>query len=124
MLPNEQAYLADVLDSAQEAYPFMWVNGEKYFFSEHVITKGIDLYQKFQEIATSLPKVRSLPQLYAVKSLMMAFDAYWCLYEQAYIGELMVIERDARRFIYDLTDSVEDTASFVRAIGQLNSVAN
>lgn len=44
MLPLTQAYLADVLDSAQEAYPYMWVNGEKYLFSEHVITKGIELY--------------------------------------------------------------------------------
>jgi hypothetical protein len=44
---NQRHYLADVLDSAQEAMPFMWVNGEKYVFSEHVISKGIELYQLF-----------------------------------------------------------------------------
>ena len=61
MMPESQAYLVDILDSAQEAHPHMWVNGEKYVFSEHVILKGIELYQKFQEISTFLPTVRSLP---------------------------------------------------------------
>jgi len=43
-------YIADILDSAQEAFPFMWVNGEKYLFSDHVISKGIALFQKFKSI--------------------------------------------------------------------------
>ena len=42
-----EPYLSDVLDSAQEAFPFMWVNGEKYVFSEHVTAKGITLFKKF-----------------------------------------------------------------------------
>ena len=33
-------YIPDILDAAQEAFPFMWVNGEKYVFSEHVLLKG------------------------------------------------------------------------------------
>jgi len=37
MLESAGAYQVDILDSAQEAFPFMWVNGEKYVFSEHVI---------------------------------------------------------------------------------------
>lgn len=44
---GQRHYIVDVLDSAQEAMPFMWVNGEKYVFSEHVISKGIELYQLF-----------------------------------------------------------------------------
>jgi hypothetical protein len=28
----------------------MWVNGEKYVFSEHVIVKGQTMFTKFQEI--------------------------------------------------------------------------
>ena len=34
---GEDSYLIDILDSAQEACPFMWVNGEKYVFSDVVI---------------------------------------------------------------------------------------
>jgi hypothetical protein len=30
-----------------EASSFMWVNGEKYVFSDDVVDKGIDLYTKF-----------------------------------------------------------------------------
>ena len=46
------------------------------------------------------------------------------MYEQAYIGELMVIERDARRFIYDLVDAVNSHAEFIKVVGQINSIAN
>ncbi len=102
----------------------MWVNGEKYVFSEHVISKGIVLYQKFQEVVHCIPTVRSLPQLYNLKALMQSFDAQWCLFEQAYIEELMVIEKDARRFIYDLSESVNNTEYFIQAVANLNSVAN
>jgi len=33
-------YLPEILDSAQEAFPFLWVNGEKYVFSDEVIDCG------------------------------------------------------------------------------------
>jgi hypothetical protein len=52
------------------------------------------------------------------------FDAQWCKYELAYIGELMVIERDARRFIYDLVQSKEEPKEFIKAVALINSVAN
>jgi len=117
MMPESMIYLVDILDSAQEASPFMWVNGEKYMFSDHIITKGVELYQNFQEMSQTIPDVRSLPELYSLKSLMEAFDAQWCKYELAYVGELMVIERDARRFIYDLTESKEDPVKFISCIG-------
>ena len=123
-MPESKAYLVDILDTAQEAHPHMWVNGEKYVFSEHVVTKGIELYQKFCELTQLLPKVRSLAELYSLKSMLTGFDAQWCIYELAYIGELMVIERDARRFIYDLTECKDDTTKFIKAIANLNSVAN
>lgn len=36
----------------------------------------------------------------------------------------MVIERDARRFMYDLVDNLSNRSEFIKAIGKLNSVAN
>jgi len=47
MMPEYQAYKVDVLDTAQEAAPHMWVNGEKYVFSEHVVDKGVQVYKQF-----------------------------------------------------------------------------
>jgi hypothetical protein len=36
-----------------------------------------------------------------LKNQLQKFDSLWATYEQDYIGELMVIETDARRFIID-----------------------
>ena len=36
----------------------------------------------------------------------------------------MVIERDARRFIYDLCSSKNDAKKFIKAIANVNAVAN
>ena len=52
------------------------------------------------------------------------FDRMWCVYEQVYIGELIVIERDSRRYLSALIDSVQDDKMFIEAVGQINAVAN
>ena len=47
---SECAYLPEILDSAQEAFDHLWVNGEKYVFSEHVIESGTKLFAHFEEL--------------------------------------------------------------------------
>ena len=37
-------YLTEILDSAQEAFPYLYVNGEKYVFSKSVIETGKKLF--------------------------------------------------------------------------------
>jgi hypothetical protein len=37
---DSKEYLPEILDSAQEAFPHMWVNCEKYIFSENVVESG------------------------------------------------------------------------------------
>jgi hypothetical protein len=39
--------LTEILDSAQEGFPFLWVNGEKYVFSKDVLDSGQALFQHF-----------------------------------------------------------------------------
>jgi hypothetical protein len=36
--------LTEILDSAQEGFPHMWVNSEKYIFSEPVIESGVKMF--------------------------------------------------------------------------------
>lgn len=43
-------YLVEILDSAQEAFPYLWVNGKKYEFSEMVIQQGNMLYDTFGQL--------------------------------------------------------------------------
>jgi hypothetical protein len=47
---NSLCYLTEILDSAQEALPHLWVNGEKYIFSESVVDAGTKLYQDFTSL--------------------------------------------------------------------------
>ena len=85
----------------------MWVNGEKYIFSEHVVTKGINLFAKFQELTNLIFSFENTKLcLDKLKDILRAFDKLWCVYEQAYVNELIVIERDSRRFLLALIDGL------------------
>ena len=41
------SYLTEILDSAQEGFPFLYVNGEKYMFSQDVLEAGQKLFNGF-----------------------------------------------------------------------------
>ena len=41
---SQAAYLPEILDSAQEAFDHLWVNGEKYVFSHEVLEAGRKLF--------------------------------------------------------------------------------
>ena len=123
MLGSDQ-YLVDILDSAQEACPYMWVNGEKYVFSEHVIQKGISMFATLVDLTRRIPKIQTTGDMEELKKLITSFDVEWCAYEKAYISELIIIENDARRFILALKQSVGNDRAFVEAIGEVNAVAN
>jgi hypothetical protein len=47
---NKLCYLTEILDSAQEGLPALWVNGEKYIFSENVVEAGMSLYVTFKNL--------------------------------------------------------------------------
>lgn len=47
----ECGYLTEVLDSAQEGFPHMWVNSEKYIFSDHIISGGLALFAQFELVS-------------------------------------------------------------------------
>ena len=47
---SKAAYLPEILDSAQESFDHLWVNGEKYVFSEHVVESGNLLFAHFVKL--------------------------------------------------------------------------
>ena len=56
-------FLPEILDSAQEAFPFLWVNGEKYVFSSDVLTDGKALFSSFCTIRRYIARLtRKLQQ--------------------------------------------------------------
>eukprot|EP00345_Euplotes_harpa_P010289 CAMPEP_0168341858 /NCGR_PEP_ID=MMETSP0213-20121227/14989_1 /TAXON_ID=151035 /ORGANISM="Euplotes harpa, Strain FSP1.4" /LENGTH=334 /DNA_ID=CAMNT_0008348525 /DNA_START=42 /DNA_END=1048 /DNA_ORIENTATION=+ len=109
------SYLTEILDSAQEGFPFLYVNGEKYMFSQDVLEAGQKLFHGFCEIQHELNNIYSLacdenPHASVeeikedIRANLEAFDKYWVTFEQLYVFELMLIEADARRYI---TNAVE-----------------
>ena len=111
---SKAAYLPEILDSAQESFDHLWVNGEKYVFSDHVVESGIELFNHFTELRKEITAFFSghfdsadalnnegliVEDFKQLKQMLVKFDELWTTYEQKYVYELMVIEGDARRFI-------------------------
>ena len=53
---SKAAYLPEILDSAQEEFDHLWVNGEKYVFSDHVVESGIELFNHFTELRKEITR--------------------------------------------------------------------
>jgi hypothetical protein len=90
--------------------PTLYVNGEKYDFSEDVIDRGNELYRSFLELHKVLQKayIQRYYQIsdsdfdesnYELIQVLEEFDDRWTNYEDLYVHELMTIEGQARRFI-------------------------
>ena len=105
-------YLPEILDSAQEGFPYLWVNAEKYVFSANVLNSGRDLFAVAKDFPRFLTEAiaafensTSASDIQRLKSkvveYMAKFDKAWTHFEQSYVFELMVIEADARRFIVE-----------------------
>lgn len=103
-------YLTEILDSAQEGFPYLYVNGEKYVFSTEVLQAGSNLFQKFIKIQYILKEIynRVCEETFGgtveeireeIAQFLLEFDNMWVEFEQLYVHELMAIESDARRYI-------------------------
>jgi hypothetical protein len=111
-------YLVEILDSAQEAFPYLWVNGKKYEFSESVLQQGNLLYETFTRLRDAITSfhlqivsARALlseeycpmsveelqKQRLKVDRNLEQFDLDWSVFEKSYVFELMAIEADARK---------------------------
>lgn len=103
-------YLTEILDSAQEGFPYLYVNGEKYVFSREVLESGRVLFESFCELQHDIralyDSLREEAQRVNLKEVtedlsfaLQQFDQHWVNFEQQYVEQLMLIESDARRFI-------------------------
>lgn len=123
MLYNEGSlcYLTEILDSAQEGFPYLWVNGEKYIFSQDVLEAGRKLFAQFKMIQQVIRNVyeRIMEEVSItvqevcdeMSKHLQEFDHTWVAYEQIYVLELMLIEADARSFITDAIQAEKELAA-------------
>ncbi|KAL4504533.1 hypothetical protein ABPG72_009979 [Tetrahymena utriculariae] len=120
---GQLCYLTEILDSAQEGFPYLWVNGEKYVFSPEVLEAGQKLLQSFFKMQHIMRNAysRSCQENIANCSAqairqeiilsLESFDDCWAKFEQLYVLELMLIETDARRFIQKAIDVEKELQS-------------
>ncbi|CAG9323865.1 unnamed protein product [Blepharisma stoltei] len=108
-------YLTEILDSAQEGFPYLYVNGEKYLFSQEVLEAGRNLYSSFSKLQIDLREIYNRiceettsgivgEVILCLTNALQEFDNNWVDFENLYVHELMVIETDARRYITEGID--------------------
>lgn len=112
---ESHSYLLEILCSAQENYPHLWVNGEKYVFSDDVTEAGDKLYKHFLDLREICPGNS--------RDLLAGFESAYSKYEAYYVHELMVIEKDARRFITEAVEA-EDALTQIEAAVEKADRAN
>ncbi|EGR34760.1 hypothetical protein IMG5_002330 [Ichthyophthirius multifiliis] len=108
---EELSYLTEIFDSAQEGFPHLYVNGEKYSFSQEVLEYGKQVLVSFYKMQNQIRIVyqntcqgqivdSSCEEMKKqLKESLEKFDKNWTLFEKMYVNELMVIETEARRYV-------------------------
>lgn len=124
---NTLCYLTEILDSAQEGFPYLYVNGEKYVFSAEVLQAGLNLFEKFVKVQFILKEIynRVCEETFAgtvleikeeICAFLQQFDNLWVEFEQLYVHELMAIESDARRYIEEVIQYEQEISALENAI--------
>lgn len=108
---NTYGYFTEILDNAQEAIPYLVVNGEKFIFSKAVIEHGHQLITAFTSLLQSINDIITISYeevsydsindlVNDVISNLINFDKKWVIYEEKYINGLIYIDKVSRRYIY------------------------
>lgn len=90
---GELCYLTEILDSAQEGFPFLWVNSEKYIFSPNVLNSAKELFAFFGKIKHVLRNIvnricdesphTDIEQIIAeLRANLYNFDKLWARFER------------------------------------------
>ncbi|KAF7457653.1 phospho-2-dehydro-3-deoxyheptonate aldolase,related protein [Cryptosporidium felis] len=126
--PKKRVYRVDVLEASIEGYTSIWVNGEKFEFQAGVINSGKELHESWVCLVTLIFQLKDWieeriqenkdSEIFGfedeiwkanIKSVLNGFDKSWVSFEREYIGELISIEKVARRFVLNLWKHIEES---------------
>lgn len=101
-------YRVDVYQASWKDFHTIYVNGQRFSFSESVVRKAIAFERSMAGLTmslyywegTTLPSARE-----SLRQKLTVLDMRWASFEQAYIMELMDIEVQARRPIVALIEA-------------------
>lgn len=107
-------YRVEVLSASLAQHGAIWVNGAKFEFSAEVMRRGVELKRQLAELCTCLSdmvqKGEESPKTNAkvfqasrteLCTRLEAFDVAWVGFEQAYINQLIEIEKSARGILVE-----------------------
>eukprot|EP00826_Nyctotherus_ovalis_P016417 TRINITY_DN1474_c0_g2_i4.p1 TRINITY_DN1474_c0_g2~~TRINITY_DN1474_c0_g2_i4.p1 ORF type:complete len:463 (-),score=158.61 TRINITY_DN1474_c0_g2_i4:150-1538(-) len=154
---SDFCYLTEILDLAQECFPYIVVNGEKYIFSSNVLRYGEQLAETFRVLKDRVIELYEIAyddcdnimeKVEKLREQIKEFDRRWARFEKIYVLELILIDKDARRFVLqaieldskmracEISESLKGSVSvntavydllrrkFVALCGKINAVAN
>eukprot|EP01022_Parablepharisma_sp_SALTPOND_P015721 TRINITY_DN224_c0_g4_i2.p1 TRINITY_DN224_c0_g4~~TRINITY_DN224_c0_g4_i2.p1 ORF type:complete len:440 (-),score=41.77 TRINITY_DN224_c0_g4_i2:259-1578(-) len=119
----------------KKGYPFLWVNSEKYVFSDEILKAADELFAAFCRIKHVLRNIYNriceesphadVKRIIAeLRANLEAFDQRWTKFEQVvlmickntqlYVLQLMIIESDARKRIIDAIELEKEVQTFER----------
>lgn len=104
LFPDEsRTYRVDVFEASVEQHAVIWVNGEKFVFSQEAMQRAEVLQQKWSDLDAVLKNWGKTDGRAVKRSdlqdAMRRLDAAWASFEEKYIRELIDIEEKARRLV-------------------------
>mmetsp|Transcript_33626 Transcript_33626/g.78581 ORF Transcript_33626/g.78581 Transcript_33626/m.78581 type:complete len:525 (-) Transcript_33626:114-1688(-) len=152
LFPDEaRNYRVDMLEATLEQYSVIWVNGDKFEFSDEAMSLAEALHRAWSELLDIIERLgrsgptSGKPTRQALISALCALDETWAKFEQKYIGDLIAIEDKARSLIVQAIEHekrlraleneggvtaaaspeyIEVQAQLVSCVARINAVAN
>lgn len=111
LFPDESRnYRVDILEASVEQNAVIWVNGDKFEFSQEAMQCAEDLQRAWSELCALLERWKGgdpgeKPQRTEMRTSLVTLDVAWAAFEKKYISELIAIEDQARKLIVQAVDS-------------------
>lgn len=110
LFPDESRnYRVDILEASVEQNAVIWVNGDKFEFSQEAMQCAEDLQRAWSELCALLERWKAgdpgdKPQRTEMRTSLVTLDVAWAAFEKKYISELIAIEDQARKLIVQAVD--------------------
>mmetsp|Transcript_21918 Transcript_21918/g.50058 ORF Transcript_21918/g.50058 Transcript_21918/m.50058 type:complete len:518 (-) Transcript_21918:69-1622(-) len=107
---DSRNYRVDMLEATLEQYSVIWVNGDKFEFSDEAMELAEALHKAWTELLDIIERwgrsapPSAKPTRQALVDALAALDETWARFEQKYIGDLIAIEDKARSLIVQAID--------------------
>eukprot|EP00933_Yihiella_yeosuensis_P077470 TRINITY_DN8797_c0_g1_i2.p1 TRINITY_DN8797_c0_g1~~TRINITY_DN8797_c0_g1_i2.p1 ORF type:complete len:549 (-),score=100.61 TRINITY_DN8797_c0_g1_i2:189-1835(-) len=132
LFPDEaRNYRVDILEASVEQHAVIWVNGDKFEFSEEAMSHARELQVSWRELGDVLDRwyvgkqqrnASALPSRSELKSVLHRLDATWASFEWKYISELIAIEDRARHLVVDAVESEKRLQQYEEKYGETDTL--